>query len=289
MLYFIKSHSVSVAKNGNPFYKLNLISEEGAAVDATCFTSVEKDLSNTVIESNLDSTAQYPKVSEAELMSARPLTSLEEIPSVFSKYKQTCPSKEEFIQVVTKLLEEAGKLKSKLGIKLLEDCEELYNKYSYATAAKVMHHAFLGGLALHTYEMLNYLYALVKDDQKFMSFKVNILHCTIGILYHDYGKLEEYKGMEFTETLALTPHNFLGAKEIELRYSEYLKPRTLKLIQHIILSHHGNLEWGATCVPATLEAFLVHHIDMLSGHGNAMASCVNMEKCAATRSMVVVP
>lgn len=116
---------------------------------------------------------------------------------------------------------------------------------------------------------------------------MNPIHCLIGILYHDWGKCQEYSEGDYTEIMPLTPHGFLGAQEVARRYQSFLKPRTLSLIQHIILSHHGRLEWGATCVPATLEAFLVHHLDMLSGHGNAMSNCVNMEKCFAINSFVV--
>lgn len=289
MLYFIKSAIRSTAKNGNPFYKLTLVSQEGLAVEASCFIPHEVDFQGKVIESDLDAKAQYPKVSESELLSLKPLFELQEIPGLFSKFVQKVPSRGDFMNLILNLLKEAGKSESKFGVKLLEDAEELYVQYSQATAAKAMHHAFIGGLALHTYEMLNILYGLVKDGQKVLPYKVNVLHCLVGILFHDYGKLEEYSGMEYTESIALTPHNFIGAKEIEKRYSNFFNSRTLKLIQHIILSHHSNLEWGATCVPATLEAFLVHHIDMLSGHGNAIAACVNMERCASTRSMVIVP
>lgn len=289
MLYYIKSAVRSQARNGNMFYKLSLVSEAGSPVEATCFVSYEVELQDLTIQSDLDAKAQYPKVEESELQTLCSLDALESAPAVFLKFKKVVPTKDEFLGLVTLLLEEAGKATSKFGLKLIEDTQELYAKYSKAVAAKVIHHAFEGGLALHTYEMLKLLYTLVKDGQSGLPFKVNILHCLVGILFHDYGKLEEYSGTEYTEVIALTPHNFIGAKEIEKRYASFFKDRILKLIQHIILSHHGNLEWGATCVPATLEAFLVHHIDMLSGHGNAMASCVNMEKCASSRSMVIVP
>ena len=91
------------------------------------------------------------------------------------------------------------------------------------------------------------------------------------------------------ETIALTPHCILGAEEVEKRYSGYFEPRDLQLIKHIILSHHGKPEFGAACAPATLDAFLVHTIDMLSGQGYAMSHCANLERCGFTSSLVVVP
>lgn len=286
-MYLIKSASNNIAKNGKPFIKLSLVSDEGLPVSATCFTELKSDgLVSRVIESKVNPNDQFPNVLESELKASKLLNDYAgQIPPVFLKYVSEVPSERQFVQLVVSLLEKASKDNTKVGKKVISDSQELYNLYKDRPAAKSMHHAFAGGLALHTYEMLKILDALWLC----LPFQVNLLHCVIGILFHDWGKLQEYKDGDYTEAIALTPHGFLGAEEIGRRYKEYLKPRTLQLVQHIVLSHHGRLEWGSTCVPATLEAFLVHHIDMLSGHGTAMKMCENMEQCASTRSMVIVP
>lgn len=287
MRYYVKSQDQSVAKNGNQFLKLSLVSEEGVSVSAVCFTEESLVVSGCVIESMLDSKSQFPKVAPDEIYSAIPLKNLDPVPEEFQKYVVSVPTKEEFVGVVSEILELSGKGATKIASVILERVEwDIYPWYSVRTAAKAMHHAYQGGLAQHIFEMLKILKALLKENA--LPFKVNALFCLIGVLYHDYGKTLEYdKDLNYTEYMALTPHSYLGARIVEAHYSKYLKSESLRRIQHIILSHHGRLEWGAACVPATLEAFLVHHIDMLSGQGFAMKSCANMEKCWFTGGYIV--
>ena len=290
MLYYVKSFVRLIAKNGRPYYKLALVSEEGRVVSATCFSNSDYDPEDFVgytIYSELDPTEQFPKVTDEDLSSVEPLQS--PVPDAFKRFLNPMVMPEAFKQVVQMILREAGEDESPIGVAVLGDLPGLIDSYSKATAARAMHHAFIGGLLLHTYEMLKLLHLFVKDRQGALPFKVNTLHCLIGVLYHDFGKLREYNGFDYTETIALTPHCILGAEEVEKRYSDYFEPRDIQLIQHIILSHHGKPEHGAACVPATLEAFLVHTLDMISGQGYAMSHCANLERCGFTSALVVVP
>ena len=290
MLYYVKSFVRLIAKNGRPYYKLALVSEEGSVVSATCFSNSDyapEDFVGYTIYSDLDPTEQFPKVTDEDLSSVEPLQS--PVPDAFKRFLNPMVMPEAFKKVVQMILREAGEDESLIGVAVLGDLPGLIDSYSKATAARAMHHAFIGGLLLHTYEMLKLLHLFVKDRQGALPFKVNALHCLIGVLYHDFGKLREYNGFDYTETIALTPHCILGAEEVAKRYSDYFEPRDIQLIQHIILSHHGKPEHGAACVPATLEAFLVHTLDMISGQGYAMSHCANLERCGFTSSLVVVP
>lgn len=290
MLYYVKSFVKGIAKNGRPYYKLSLVGEDGNVVSATCFSTLEYDPGDYVggiIVSDLSPSDQFPKVTDAELSTILPLRA--PVPEAFKKFVNPTVTPEAFHQIVQMLLREAGEDESPIGVAILGDLPGLFDSYLKATAAHAMHHAFIGGLLLHTYEMLRLLHLFVKDRQGALPFKVNPLHCLIGVLYHDFGKLREYDGFDYTETIALTPHCILGAEEVEKCYSGYFEPRDIQLIKHIILSHHGKPEFGAACVPATLDAFLVHTIDMLSGQGYAMSHCANLERCGFTSSLVVVP
>lgn len=154
----------------------------------------------------------------------------------------------------------------------------LYSQYSKAVAAKSNHHNFIGGLALHTLEMLN----LYKSMYNALPFTTDPFIVTISILYHDWGKLKEYnlsEGISYNPAMALQGHPFLSAEHAAQALSKYeLEPSTIQHIQHCILAHHGRLEWGSPVVPSTQEAFLVHHLDMLSGMGTAYKQTPNGEK-----------
>ena len=90
-----------------------------------------------------------------------------------------------------------------------------------------------------------------------------------GIIYHDIMKVEEYQysnglAEDFSKKGFLFGHIFLGA-ELPKKYvsDEESSSEEIEMLQHIILSHHGKLEWGSPVEPATIEAVIVHHVDNL--------------------------
>jgi 3'-5' exoribonuclease len=131
-------------------------------------------------------------------------------------------------------------------------------------AAKSAHHAYHGGLLQHTTMILRAAKALMAV-QDFPP--VNASLVIAGILLHDLGKtveLEAYPRSEYTETGAL-----LGHAQIVLQWLTETAPRhqlvgpVLLHLQHIILSHHGEHEFGAAVLPQTKEAVLVNLLDNL--------------------------
>jgi len=135
-------------------------------------------------------------------------------------------------------------------------------QYANAPAARVMHHAYIGGLLEHTLTMAkiaNYLaeiYPFVNKDLLLS-----------GVLLHDMGKTKEYAfGDEFgfTEDGRLIGHIVRAALLIEKAAADLDFPEEkLQQLLHLILSHHGTNEWGSPVVPKTLEAVLLHQVDLL--------------------------
>jgi 3'-5' exoribonuclease len=133
-----------------------------------------------------------------------------------------------------------------------------------AAAARNAHHAFFGGLLHHTTMMLREARALmaVRDFPV-----LNPSLVLAGILLHDLGKtveLEPYPRSEYTEIGNLLGHTHVVLTWIDraAREHEFDGPLLLHL-KHIILSHHGQHEFGAAVLPQTREALFVHLIDNL--------------------------
>ena len=93
-----------------------------------------------------------------------------------------------------------------------------------------------------------------------------------GALLHDIGKLDSYTGeltIEGTDQGKLIGHLVLGVQMVETAIAaiqaskgEDAFPLTFKMpLLHLILSHHGELEWGSPVQPVLLEACLLHHAD----------------------------
>jgi 3'-5' exoribonuclease len=136
-------------------------------------------------------------------------------------------------------------------------------KFASAPAARILHHAYIGGLLEHTMSMV----AL----GRFMAAHyphVNRSLLIAGLLLHDVGKTAEYDtqtSFSFSEDGRLVGHIARAVILIEQAASELtaLSDEDLRPLIHIILSHHGSLEWGSPVTPKTLEAILAHQIDLL--------------------------
>lgn len=133
-------------------------------------------------------------------------------------------------------------------------------------AAKTVHHGFLGGLLMHTWSMLRLadflagLYAGTVDRSFLLA----------GTLLHDLAKAEEFSfsplGLvtEYSVKGQLLGHLVMGAQAVARAAEELGVPEEKSvLLQHMILSHHGQPEFGAAVVPMCAESELLSLIDTM--------------------------
>lgn len=133
-------------------------------------------------------------------------------------------------------------------------------------AAKSVHHGFRGGLLMHTVNMLRaaaYLAELYEEV-------INRDLLLAGTLLHDIAKIREFSlsplGMvkDYSAEGQLLGHLVMGAQEIAAAAEELEIPKEKTLLlQHLVLSHHGEPEFGAAVRPMCAEAELLHLIDMM--------------------------
>src|SRR5690606_10714479 len=89
-----------------------------------------------------------------------------------------------------------------------------------------------------------------------------------GVLLHDAGKAHEYDvdaGFSFSDDGRLVGHILRAVVMVEKAAAELgnIDPADLRQLVHLIASHHGTHEWGSPVVPKTLEAILLHQLDLL--------------------------
>ncbi|NLC11085.1 MAG: HD domain-containing protein [Firmicutes bacterium] len=144
--------------------------------------------------------------------------------------------------------------------------QELIEKFKLAPAARSVHHYYLSGLLEHTLEVVYFCESICRLYPKHIDPSLLIL----GAALHDLGKVEEYDldsySFQLTDKGKLIGHIILG-KTIVDKMVEEMKdfPANLKLaLDHMLLSHHGQKEWGSPEVPKTAEAFALFHADLLS-------------------------
>ncbi len=129
-------------------------------------------------------------------------------------------------------------------------------------AAKSIHHVKVGGLIEH---ILSISQLMVFIGQQYPQLNLDLL--LFGALFHDLGKIWELewtnKGIRYTDKGRLVGHLVMSSELVEKKASQILGfPEELKMIlKHIILSHHGKLEYGSPKVPMLLEAYVVWMVD----------------------------
>ncbi|MFC6260773.1 3'-5' exoribonuclease YhaM family protein [Levilactobacillus fujinensis] len=141
---------------------------------------------------------------------------------------------------------------------------EFQDQFFTFPAAKSNHHAFQGGLAFHTISILKLAHSVVAQ---YSDLNAPLLYA--GAILHDLGKTIELSGPKSTTyTLAgnLIGHIVLIDGEL-VRACDPLKldpqAEDVLLLRHMILSHHGLLEYGSPVRPALREADVLHQLDEL--------------------------
>ncbi len=149
--------------------------------------------------------------------------------------------------------------------KLAEMCfiddTEFANKFKSHSAAKSIHHGFIGGLLQHT--------LAVARMCSFMADNYNILDRDLLItaaIFHDIGKVYElsyFPSNDYTDEGQLLGHIFIGAEFIGNKIKEIPGfPKVLATeLRHCILAHHGELEYGSPKKPAMAEAMALAFAD----------------------------
>ena len=149
-------------------------------------------------------------------------------------------------------------------------CEEMLRRHEDAfrtiPAAKSVHHSFLSGLLMHTYNMLrlaDFLAAQYADS-------VDRSLLLAGTLLHDFGKEREFTFSElglvtdYSTKGQLLGHLVMGAQETaEVAEMLGIPEEKSVLLQHLLLSHHGEPEFGAAVLPQCAEAELLSLIDQI--------------------------
>ena len=154
--------------------------------------------------------------------------------------------------------------------------EDLFRlRYEQCPAAVFGHHAALGGLLMHTTEVA----AIARTIARACGADLDVV--LAGVLLHDIGKLEAYRWdglFAFTDRGRLVGHVVLGAMMLEARLAEHAEPPCTPLerdlLLHLILSHHGRLEWGSPIAPLTLEAEVLHWADNASAKTAGLADAM---------------
>jgi len=141
-------------------------------------------------------------------------------------------------------------------------------RFVEAPSARRIHHSYRSGLLEHIYELLTLVEPLLD-----LYPEIDRDMLLAGILLHDIGKLEELSwgwDTDLTDEGHLVGHIVIGAQVVSRAIEAidgFPKERAAELL-HLVVSHHGRLEWGSPRRPKSIEAVALHHLDNLDAQVN---------------------
>jgi 3'-5' exoribonuclease len=263
-VWMIRKVSSKVAKNGNEFLVVECGDKTGGLGfncfnDAPYFKKLKEAPEGTVVE--VQGRTDYyndrlsPKIASMQFMDD------EQAQTLLSMLVESSP--EDANALWDQAMTFAGMItQPRLKATVLLVMEELGSMFRQTPGAIAMHHAYRHGLMEHTVHMARVAQAIFPIYPE-----VNTDLAIAGILLHDIGKVLEYtqgRVAKKTQLGVLQGHVVLGYRVVRsagIRCK--LEPIWLERLEHIVLSHQGELEWGAAVMASTPEAVFVSMIDNL--------------------------
>ncbi len=149
---------------------------------------------------------------------------------------------------------------------------EIADAFKRAPAAKAIHHNWLGGLIEHVLSLAS----LARDAARHYPFIDQDL-LLAGVVLHDIGKIRELsfaRSFNYTTEGSLIGHIQIALRLLADKYPPDFPEKLRNLIEHLILSHHGQLEFGSPKLPLFPEAMLLHHLDNMDSKMELMRSTI---------------
>jgi 3'-5' exoribonuclease len=265
-LLVVKKLASKTASNGNSFFSLELGDRTGSFTctvfnDSPVFESLKVAGEGAVVR--IEGKIEFyqgrlsPRLAKAVALAEAELGA----PGVLDNLVETPP--EDHRELWTEFQSFIDSIKhDELRMTVRGVFEEIGETFRWSPAAVAMHHAYRHGLLEHTVHMARACRALLP-----LYTEVEPDLAMAGVLLHDTGKAIEYEGTLATKKSRrgiLQGHVVLGyqlARKHGIRAR--LDPERLERLEHIVLSHQGEPEWGAAVYAATPEAVFVSMIDNL--------------------------
>ena len=266
--YLCKSYAVQKKADGKEYFRVDVADKSGQ-IHGVCWEDPGRfDVSHKSIGTivHLKGTmGEYRDVPQIRVFAIRQATDADKNDYDAGDIVEAAPiDEEEAKQQMCQMLDSIADDEYRLVAKTVYTAIEA--KFTTIPAGKTVHHSFRGGLLMHTWNMMKLACSVAEIYGSFID--RSLLLCATFL--HDIAKIQEFDlsdlGLvqDYSTQGQLLGHLYMGAVEVQ-KICEKLNVATEKslLLQHMILSHHGEPEKGAVVQPKCAEAEALHLIDLM--------------------------
>ena len=276
-VFLVKDKITAMAKNGKPYLTIRLMDKSGeiegrvwdnadevsAAFDKDDFIAIRSKASVYLGKMQLI-IAQLKRIPDAEVNLA------DFLPESSRPVSEMCAE-------LDTLLESIGNPWLRRLMALFREDEQFMALYRSAPAAKGMHHVYLGGLLEHSLSVAALVDRIIPQYDG-----LNRDLLIVGALLHDVGKVREMafeRAFDYTDEGKLIGHITIGVEMIHEKMMQLDGfPRELgMLLKHMLLSHHGQYEYGSPKRPKTVEATVLNYLDDMDSKINGIRTHIGKE------------
>ncbi len=283
-VFLVSSKKVDCTKGGSPYMRLKLTDRTGT-VEAVKWDADESELSsvdNGQFVHIWGVVGSYKESLQVKIDSLRLHTDKVD-PADY--LPQTERDTHEMLSALRSIVAtvEHPQLKALLDYFFTDN--KFVSKFSTAPAAQKIHHGYIGGLLEHT---LSVAQLCSFAAEHFPGVDRSLL--ITGAILHDVGKIEEFNWdaiIKYADNGHLIGHVVGGAAMVDKAIStiDDFDPLLRQVVLHIILSHHGQKEYGAPKRPKVLEAIIIHFLEDLDAKVNIFQRVVNSETSKRSSSI----
>jgi 3'-5' exoribonuclease len=276
-VFLVKDKIMAMAKNGKPYLTLRLMDKSGE-VEAKVWDNVDT-LAATFERDDFIAIRSKATVYLGKMQLI--IAELRRIPDDEVELGDFLPETERNIQEMEAELAALLATLTDENIRLLLtaffDDPAIMPLYRTAPAAKGMHHVYLGGLLEHSLAVARLVDSIVP-----LYTGINRDLLIAGALLHDVGKVREMayqRSFDYTDEGKLLGHITIGIEMVQEKLATIpgFPPELAMLLKHMLLSHHGQYEFGSPKRPKTLEATILNYLDDLDSKINGIRTHIRKE------------
>ncbi len=276
--FLVQSKEIREKKTGEPYLSL-LLSDRTGKIDAKMWDNVAEVLDGFDRDDFVKIKAMPQIHLNRPQLTIHKIRRMEDTEVDFADYFPAAErAPDEMWAELRQIVEGIGNPHLRGLLTAMLDDEDVSRRYRIAPAAKSIHHAFLSGLIEHVLSLCGLCKAMAAH---YRTIDLDLL--LTGAILHDIGKIYELsyeRGFGYTTEGQLLGHMMIALRMMgdKLRGLPDFPIELRNLVEHMIISHHGQLDFGSPKVPQFPEALLLHYLDDLDSKMECMRALIDGDR-----------